>query len=92
MAVDSGHTTRDEAMRVHGALGPRGTRRILLLADSLHLARAIPVFQRVGFEVQGVPVDELSMAVKSPEARLELARWLAREAIARLYYRAAGYF
>jgi len=37
------------------------------------------------------PVQELSSGTDRPQGRLELARALLRELMARAYYRAAGY-
>lgn len=83
-------TTRDEARRLHVLLWPRGVRRILLVSDSQHLARAAPVFRRAGFDVEPVAADFMSTEVADPSERLELGRELAQEWAARVYYRAVG--
>lgn len=84
-------TTRDEAVRVAALLHPRGVRRILLVSDSRHLARAGPLFERLGFEVRTAPTDPLSGELTAPGARLELMRTALLELIGQLYYRVAGY-
>ena len=55
------------------------------------MPRAAALFRRAGFEVVEAPVQELSSTVSQPQERLELARALLRELVARAYYRAAGY-
>jgi hypothetical protein len=37
------------------------------------------------------PVVEISPTVRRPDSRLELARIVIQEALARLYYRVSGY-
>ncbi len=77
--------------RIARRLEPRAVRRILLVTDSEHLTRAVPLFQRVGLEVLPAPADSISAATNSPEERLQLLRRLSQELMARLYYRLAGY-
>src|SRR5574341_171576 len=84
-------TTREEAVRVEALLRPAGIRRILLVTDSLHMARARGVFERAGFEVFAAPADELSNRETDPEKRLQLMRRVLEELFGRLYYRLAGY-
>ncbi len=84
-------TTREEAARIARRLEPRAVRRILLVTDSEHLTRAVPLFERVGLEVLPAPADSISAATNSPEERLQLLRRLSEELMARLYYRLAGY-
>jgi uncharacterized SAM-binding protein YcdF (DUF218 family) len=91
LADPRGRTTRDEARVSWEDLAPRGMRRILLVTGSEHMPRAAALFRRAGFEVVEAPVEELSPTVGQPQERLELARVLLRELIARAYYRAAGY-
>lgn len=91
LPVAGAHTTREEAARVGAALRPRGIRRILLVTDSQHLMRAGRLFENVGFEVLGAPVDDLPSDASNPGERLQLARRAVGEALARLYYRIAGY-
>src|SRR4030095_3796986 len=50
-----GNTTREEAIRVQALLQPKGVRTILLVTNAGHLARARPLFERVGFAVHPVP-------------------------------------
>jgi len=86
-----GQVTRDEARRLEGLLQPRGVRRILLVTDSQHMTRARRLFERTGFEVLPVSVDDVTNDVHGPEQRLRLMRWVLQEFAARLYYRLAGY-
>jgi uncharacterized SAM-binding protein YcdF (DUF218 family) len=66
-------------------------RRILLVTGSEHMPRATALFRRAGFDVVESPVEEMSPTDGRPQERLELARVLLRELLARAYYRAAGY-
>lgn len=85
-----GHTTREEAARVKALLQPKGVRTILLVADSLDMRRARPVFERAGFEVRSAPADTF-VDPGTPEERLDLLRGVLKESVAWLYYRVAGY-
>jgi uncharacterized SAM-binding protein YcdF (DUF218 family) len=91
LADARGRTTRDEARVSWEDLAPRGMRRILLVTSREHMPRAAALFRRAGFEVVESPVEELSSPVGQPQERLEMARVLLRELVARAYYRAAGY-
>lgn len=84
-------TTRDEARLSWEALAPRGARRILLVTGAEHMPRAADLFRRAGFEVVPAPVEDLPVRPRSPEKRLEMARVLLRELLARAYNRVAGY-
>jgi uncharacterized SAM-binding protein YcdF (DUF218 family) len=84
-------TTREEAVRAETLLRPIGVRRILLVTDSLHMARARGVFERAGFEVLSAPADDLSNRESKPEKRLQLMRRILEELLGRLYYRVGGY-
>jgi len=83
-------TTREEAQESAALLSPRGIRRIVLVTGTLHMPRARRLFEREGFDVVAAAVDEVSPQAAKPEARLDLARRLLQEALARLVYRAAG--
>lgn len=86
-----GRTTRDEARVSWENLAPRGVRRILLVTGSQHMPRAVALFRRVGFDVVPAPVDDVPSGALRPQARLELARALFRELLARAYNQVAGY-
>ena len=43
--------TRENAEAARVLLAPLGIKRILLVTSAWHLARAVPAFQQVGFEV-----------------------------------------
>jgi len=86
-----GRTTREEARLSWQALSARGARRILLVTGGQHMPRAAALFRRAGFDVVPAPVEELPAGATRPQGRLELARGLLRELIARAYNRAAGY-
>ena len=86
-----GRTTRDEALQLRSLLQPHGIHKIVLVADAQGMARAMGVFERVGFDVipaQGMPVLDLG---GGPGDRLNLMRYLMIEMAAKLYYRMAGY-
>jgi len=86
-----GRTTRDEARVSWEDLAPRGARRILLVTASEHMPRAAALFRRAGFEVVPAAVDDEPGGTSRPQARLDLARNLLRELLARAYNRVAGY-
>lgn len=86
-----GLTTRDEAALVAERLRQTGGRRVLLVTGLHHMTRARRLFEREGVEVLPAPVVEVSPLVARPDARLELARLLVQEALARLYYRVSGF-
>jgi hypothetical protein len=54
----------------------------------MHRARRL--FERAGLEVVPAPVVEHSPLAGSPDGRLELARVVIQEGLARLYYRLSG--
>lgn len=85
-----GRTTREEALTLATVLAGRVPRRILLVSDAWHLARAAPLFEQAGFDVLPAP-PEYSTAVSRPDDRLFLLRDVIREMTARLYYRVARY-
>jgi uncharacterized SAM-binding protein YcdF (DUF218 family) len=91
ITMSSARTTRDEALGAWSLLAPRGIRRIILVTDGQAMGRAMLLFERAGFDVipsYGVPVLEWG---GTPEARLGVMRQVVIEAVARLYYRLAGY-
>jgi uncharacterized SAM-binding protein YcdF (DUF218 family) len=83
-------TTREEAARMAALLQPLGASTILLVTSYEHMPRSRALFEKVGFRVQAVPVDDLSDAQK-PETRLRWLRQFVQESLARAYYRLAGY-
>lgn len=84
---DRSHTTRDEALRMAALLHPRGIRTILLVSGSQHLIRARRLFERAEFRVLPAVADEADRTPMQPAERLELARVVTRELLARWYYR-----
>ncbi len=84
-------TTREEAERISALLRPREVRRILLVTDSLHMARARRLFEHTGLQVFPVGADDVSLEVETPEMRLRLTRTILQEVLATVYYRATGY-
>jgi uncharacterized SAM-binding protein YcdF (DUF218 family) len=86
-----GLTTRQEAAVAAQRMRETGGRRVLLVTGSQHMLRARLLFERAGLQVIPAPVVEISPAVRGPEGRLELARLVIQEAIARLYYRLSGH-
>jgi uncharacterized SAM-binding protein YcdF (DUF218 family) len=91
LAALRGRTTREEASVSWELLAPRGAQKILLVTGRQHMRRAAALFRQVGFEVVPAPVEELPAGTDTPQGRLELARGLLRELVARAYNRAAGY-
>lgn len=83
--------TREEASRIASLLGARGVRRILLVTDSHHMARARDLFERSGLEVLAAPADQVSLEANTPGDRLDLMRRILKEIVARAYYRTARY-
>jgi uncharacterized SAM-binding protein YcdF (DUF218 family) len=86
------HTTHEEAVQVRALLQSQGVRKIMLVADAAGMARAMAVFQHAGFDVIPPPGSDTLDLGGGPEDRLGLLRQLAMETVARVYYRAAGYF
>jgi uncharacterized SAM-binding protein YcdF (DUF218 family) len=91
VAASGANTTREEAAAIKALFTRYGVRRVLLVTGSQHLRRALPLFQAAGFEVLPAPVDEVSAFTNAPEERLEMAWIVLGEALARIYYRVAGY-
>ena len=87
----SARTTREEAARISAVLLPRGLRRVLLVVDAQGAYRAARLFERNGIEPLLAPAEDVSSLDSSPEGRLDLARRLAIETVAVVYYRVAGY-
>jgi uncharacterized SAM-binding protein YcdF (DUF218 family) len=91
IVVDAGpRTTQAEAAILGPRLGGRGVRRIVLVSDSQHLVRALPLFERQGLEVLAAPADDFSGAALSPEDRLILTRRVLQELGARVYNHLLG--
>jgi uncharacterized SAM-binding protein YcdF (DUF218 family) len=86
-----GLTTRQEAALVAARMRETGGRRILLVTGTYHMPRARLLFEREGLDVAPAPVVEISPVTDQPDARLELGRLLLQEALARVYYRVAGF-
>lgn len=81
-------TTSEEAAALAGVLGPRGARRVLLVADPIDMPRTRLLLERRGFAI--LPVPTASSGPGLPEARLELLRDLGIELIAWGFNRLAG--
>jgi uncharacterized SAM-binding protein YcdF (DUF218 family) len=81
-----GKTTWEETRLINDLLKQHGIRRILLVTESEHLRRALPLFVGAGLEELPAPSDPLPSAADSPEARLQLLRRVARELVGRVYY------
>jgi uncharacterized SAM-binding protein YcdF (DUF218 family) len=85
-----GRTTREEAELAASRVRALGGRRVLLVTGAQHMHRARRLFERSGLEVVPAPVIEVSPLAESPDGRLELARLVIMEGLARLYYRVTG--
>ena len=84
-------TTHEEGREIHALLASRHIGKILLIADSPGMGRAMKVFERVGFDVVPAPWTEVLDLGGTPEDRLGQLRQVAMELVALVYYRAAGY-
>lgn len=84
-------TTHEEGINIGALLRPKGIRKIIVVADAQGTARAVGVFERVGFEVAPAAVGDVSGVGTAPEERLKLLRRVVIELLARSYYRVAGY-
>jgi uncharacterized SAM-binding protein YcdF (DUF218 family) len=91
LTVGSGHTTREEAMRLARLLQPRGVRTILLVTDLHHMARSKALFERVGFQVLPASTPDGTFPAARPWGRLSLFYRTLQEWVALQYYRLAGY-
>jgi uncharacterized SAM-binding protein YcdF (DUF218 family) len=91
LTVAPGYTTREEAARIDRLLRPRGVRKILLVTDGPHMARAKALFERVGFEVLPAPALDGTGSARKPRGRLELFLGTLQELAALQYYRLAGF-
>jgi len=80
-------TTAEEATNISAKLHQRGVRSILLVTSSLHLARAVPRFEKMGFRVFPVAADNLPVDTDSPDGRLRLMVYTLREMVGQWLYR-----
>ncbi|HVL77577.1 MAG TPA: YdcF family protein [Noviherbaspirillum sp.] len=87
------NNTAQNAKYTAAILLPQGLRRILLVTDAMHMARATAVFERAGFEVVPAPTARLS---EGPLHALDLvpngeglrrSHYALRERIGQLWYR-----
>lgn len=82
-------STRDEATRLRSLLGPRGTRRVLLVADPIDMPRARASLEHAGFTV--LPAPTAATGPGDPGSRLNLLREIAVELFGWIYYRLLGF-
>ena len=85
------HTTFEESIHISSVLHGRGVERVLLVTDSVHMRRAARVFEHAGLNVQAASSSDDPAALRSSVDRLWLAMRIARESVAMIYYRLAGY-
>ena len=88
---ETAQTTREEAIHIASTLRARDATRILLVTDSLHMRRAVRVFEHSGLQVQPAVSDDYSSSAVSPGERLWLAMRICQETAALVYYKIAGY-
>ena len=88
LRVASTNTTKGEAAELRRLLLPRGSRRILLVADPIDIPRARAAMERVGFDV--LPAPTAATGPSQPEARLGLLRDIVIELAGLSYYRLTG--
>lgn len=91
LATSVARTTHEEAIEIARLLRPRAVTRILLVADAEGMRRARRSFQSVGFAVMAAPVNDVA-PTGAPEAQLAIARRVAMELVAWLYYTVTGRF
>ena len=88
LSAGPAHTTREEADQLRRLLLPRGSRRVLLVADPIDIPRARAAMERVGFDV--LPAPTTATGPSRPEARLGLLREIVIELAGLTYYRLTG--
>lgn len=81
-------TTAEEAHNIAPELLQRGVKRVLLVSSSLHLPRAVSRFEQYGLKVLPVVADDTPLNTDGTDGRLELMRYVLREALGRWLYRA----
>lgn len=91
LATSAARTTHEEAIEIARLLRPLAVTRILLVADAEGMRRAQRSFQSVGFEVVAAPVNDVA-PTGAPEAQLAIARRVAMELMAWVYYAVTGRF
>jgi uncharacterized SAM-binding protein YcdF (DUF218 family) len=91
LMVGGVRTTREEVQALGPVFRTRNVRRVLLVTDAFHMQRARRLFSRAGVEAFPAPSDDVSVRASAPSDRWRLARQVMEEAVARGYYRAAGY-
>lgn len=93
------HDTRDNATMSASILLPSGTRRIILVTQAIHMARARRAFEQSGFTVDAAPAGFLAgvgapgrwRALPTPDGALRT--WYAsHELLGLAWYRVAGLF
>jgi uncharacterized SAM-binding protein YcdF (DUF218 family) len=67
-AVDSVHTTHDEAVRVAALAAHQRWRRVAVVTSPLHSARACATFEHAGVRVLCVPAHSRLMTLDGPHA------------------------
>jgi uncharacterized SAM-binding protein YcdF (DUF218 family) len=85
------HTTFEESVHISAVLHQRAAEHVLLVTDSLHMRRALRVFEHAGLKVQPAVSADYPAALNSSKDRLWLAMRIAQESAAMIYYRLAGY-
>jgi uncharacterized SAM-binding protein YcdF (DUF218 family) len=80
-------TTAEEAVNISVKLRQRGVRSILLVSNSVHLARAVPRFEKMGLRVFPVAADDIHWGTDAPDKRLILMVYTLREMVGRWLYR-----
>jgi uncharacterized SAM-binding protein YcdF (DUF218 family) len=88
---EGARTTREEAIHIGALLRARRVRRVLLVTSPQHMLRAQRLFERAGFDVLPAATGDASRTDSRPEGHLKLMREILQEALARVYYRVAGY-
>ena len=90
ITMDGVSTTRDEAQQTVGVIVPDGG-TILLVTSSLHMRRAMKVFEGTGLKVLPAPSDDWPNQSEGVEGRMILLRNLLEQTGGLIYYRLFGY-
>jgi uncharacterized SAM-binding protein YcdF (DUF218 family) len=91
LAVGNVWTTRDESLRVASALAERRANTVLLVTSSVHMRRAMRLFDRAGLRVLPAPSDDIPNTARSPGDRFWLMMSVLSQGLALLQHRIAGY-
>jgi uncharacterized SAM-binding protein YcdF (DUF218 family) len=91
ITVEDVQTTRDEAAQIALIMTERHAKSIVLVTESLHMRRAMRLFENSGLIVAAAPTDDVASSAQSPNERINLLYSVLQQGGAILYYRIARY-